>query len=195
MNEPRTWKPRRLETLISEDRLNVIGCLSWAVRDLSGAAMEVGVYRGGSLAEIAKIMTHKMVYGFDTFEGLPVEKSSEEELHQAGDFADTSMESVEAGLREAGIKNVQLCKGLFPGTGGMVESICFAHLDVDFGMAMKECLEWVAPKLVKGGIVVIDDYGWEHCPQIKPVVDEFVSRSGWDFFSFVPYQCAIKKMS
>lgn len=69
-------------SLIGPDRLAVIRFLAEMVANVPGNALEVGVYQGGSLSVIAKAMPHKTVYGFDTFSGLPVEKSSKEEIHQ-----------------------------------------------------------------------------------------------------------------
>lgn len=201
-------------SLISHDRLDVLRICADMVKHLPGNAIEVGVYQGGSLKVIAQAMPHKTVYGYDTFEGLPVEKSSDKEVHKPGEFSDTSLESVTSNLGNCGVRNFKLRKGLFPDCLGENEGpnlLCFAHLDVDFEQATRECLEWVASRLCSGGIIVIDDYDWQNCPMVKPVVDEFVkpvmvkvqtgfsytgplmTKTEWEFYQPLPQQCWIRK--
>jgi hypothetical protein len=56
--------------------------------------VEVGVYLGGTAKFFSKIIgTNGNLWLFDTFEGMP--KSSELDLHQEGDFYDTSLEEVQ----------------------------------------------------------------------------------------------------
>lgn len=198
-------------SLISPDRLNVIRFLCDLVKDIPGNAIEVGVYKGGSLAVIAKAIPHKTVFGFDTFTGLPQEKRGEGEVHQAGDFSDTSLETVEASLRQCEVPNVRLVQGIFPESAPTdIGRISFAHLDVDFGQSSKEAIEWVAERLSPGGIIVSDDYGWHHCPNVKPVIDAFIAsdigtplmpgwpeigltQKKWEFYNPVPKQCWLRK--
>lgn len=193
------------QTLISPDRLNVIKHLCKLVEHVPGNAIEVGVYRGGSLSVIAHAIPHKMVYGFDTFEGLPASKSSDKEVHQAGDFSDTSLEAVEAALGRSEAYNTTLVKGLFPEcvSSHGIDTICFAHLDVDFGKSMTECLEYIWGDLSVGGVIVVDDYNWPKCPEVKPAVDTFISDflkrfvssnlGNFEFYTPAKYQFWIKK--
>lgn len=50
----------------------------------------------------------------------------------------------------------------------------FMHLDVDIYESTRCALEFLDHRLVKGGVVVVDDYGFVTCPGVKRAVDEFV---------------------
>lgn len=157
-------------TILRPACLESIKQLSSKVKDLDGAIAEIGIFKGGTLAFMASLFKKK-VYGFDTFEGLPAIHFGEGEYHKPLEFNDTSLEYVSSVLESQGI-DFELIKGVFPYSCNL-ESFAFVHLDVDYGKAIKESLEYIYPRLVKGGIIVIDDYDWAHCSNVKPVVDDF----------------------
>jgi hypothetical protein len=139
-----------------------------------GSVAEVGVYRGGSLDLLAEVFHDRRIYGFDTFAGMPPAQHGFE-LHKQGDFADTSYE----GLRDHFAKmrvNVSLVRGLFPGSAaGLEERYCFVHLDGDYYQTTADGISYFFPRLNRGGLIVFDDYTWQHCPGVQKAVDEFVS--------------------
>jgi hypothetical protein len=49
------------------------------------------------------------------------------------------------------------------------------HVDVDIYSASISCLNFFWPRLVKGGIMVVDDYGFTTCLGVKQAVDYFLS--------------------
>jgi hypothetical protein len=157
-------------TLITNDRLETFKRNAQLIPP--GLIAEVGVYRGGSLKYLAELFPDRQVWGFDTFEGLPPEHWNKDERHNPGEFSDTSIEAVRDFVNS---KNVHLIKGLFPwsieSTGG-IENIALAHIDTDFYLSVKACIEWFAPRMVKGGMIVFDDYGWGNCPGVKKALDE-----------------------
>lgn len=184
-----------MNTLISEPRLRVIRKLLSLSQHLSGVALEVGVYQGGSLEIIASELCHKAVYGFDTFEGLPAKDWKEGEVHQPGEFAETSQSELNEQFLAAGIENVRLVKGYFPESADTLglQSICFAHIDVDFEEAIRNSLHFIWPRLVPGGFVVIDDYDWPRCPGVKPVVDQFAKERGLNVTMAAHYQAWLQQ--
>ncbi len=74
--------------------------------------------------------------------------------------------------------NVELVKGLFQDTIDLDEPVAFAHLDGDWYESTMVCLERIAPLLVPGGRIVLDDYhDWSGC---RAAVDEYFSgRAGF----------------
>jgi O-methyltransferase len=143
---------------------------------ISGDVWECGVYKGGTAAMIAAILrdleSKKKLFLFDTFEGMP-ETDKERDWHKAGDFKDTSVESVEryVGADESCIVR----KGFIPDTFQGLESsrIAFAHIDVDIYRSIRDCLGFIWPRLTLGGFIVFDDYGLPTCPGARAAVDEF----------------------
>lgn len=69
-----------------------------------------------------------------------------------------------------------------------IEKIAILRLDGDWYSSTKVCLEYLYPKVVKGGIIIIDDYGYyEGC---KKAVDEFFEKNKIvTFLSYSTYCC------
>lgn len=55
------------------------------------------------------------------------------------------------------------------------DTIAFALLDTDFYDPLKHSIEHVYPKMSRGGVIVIDDYGWDHLPGAKMAIDEYMA--------------------
>jgi len=141
---------------------------------IAGDIAEIGVYRGGTAKLLAKTSapTGKTVHLFDTFGGMP-SVDSNADLHQAGDFANTSIEAVQAYLHDC--SNVRLYKGFFPSTAQPIEQRSFAlvHIDVDIYRSVLNCCAFFYPRMERGGMMIFDDYGFLSCPGAKKAVDEF----------------------
>ncbi|HUI10183.1 MAG TPA: TylF/MycF/NovP-related O-methyltransferase [Bacteroidota bacterium] len=169
-------------------------CALQAAR-LGADAAEVGVYRGGTARLIASALrgSPARVHLFDTFEGMPATDPSKDE-HRQGDFSDTSLESVQRNL--AGLDNVAFYPGFFPATAPPVESMQFAlaHIDVDIYRSVLDCCGFFYPRMVPGGMMVFDDYGFDTCPGAKQGVDEFFSGTPERPMYLPSGQCLVVKL-
>ena len=175
-----TAKPR---TVVSDDRCWVLYCLAVQAIAVSGDFCECGVYKGGTAAMLAEIIDKKSSYNtkrlhlFDTFQGMP-ETDSSRDLHQQGDFADTSLESVKAYVGHESL--VDYHRGFIPKSFEGLENItiAFAHIDVDIYKAHLDCCSFIYPRLTVGGFMIFDDYGSPTCPGARQAVDEFFQDAG-----------------
>ena len=83
----------------------------------NGGILEVGVWRGGTGALMAKraLCTgiKDLVYLCDTFEGV-VKAGSRDPHYMGGEHSDISQHVVEDLLRSLGIVNTRILKGVFP---------------------------------------------------------------------------------
>ncbi|MGX9390514.1 TylF/MycF/NovP-related O-methyltransferase [Nitrobacteraceae bacterium UC4446_H13] len=160
-----------MASILGRDKIASIRNIIRSVADVEGSAAECGVYRGGCLRLMATECPERRIYGFDTFEGLPADMWSADEPHSAGDFADCSFDAVLKGV--SGL-NVTLVKGVFPASAESfrAEKFAFMHLDFDFYESTKAALEWFLPRMSPGGVIVFDDYEWQHCPGVKRALDE-----------------------
>ncbi len=77
-----------------------------------------------------------------------------------------------------GERRVELIKGLFEDTIEGDDPVALAHLDGDWYESTMTCLQRIAPRLVPGGRIVLDDYyQWSGC---RTAVDEyFKDRDGF----------------
>ena len=75
---------------------------------------------------------------------------------------------------------VRLIKGAVPDSfaQGVPERVAFLHLDMNSAPAERAALEMLLPRMAKGAMVVLDDYGWRHYRAQKLVADELFGAIG-----------------
>lgn len=138
------------------------------------------------------------VFGFDSFQGIPLAGANDktqpgiegeikhdvnlpiaERLVSSG-VTVHSQEEVEANFKRMNLatSNVKLIKGWFQNTLPLAEEagvkkIAVLRLDGDLYESTIVCLEYLYPKVVKGGVVIIDDYALDGC---KLAVDEYLKK-------------------
>jgi O-methyltransferase len=174
----------RQNTLVDIYRAYELWTLVKETSRLGGDILEVGVWRGGTgclMASRAKQLNPSAsVFLCDTFSG--VVKASERDSHyHGGEHADTSVEIVKHLATKMELDNIQLFKGIFPdATGAKIEDRRFSlcHIDVDVYDSAKQVAKWVWPRLVVGGVIVYDDYGFLACEGITNLVNERHQNQG-----------------
>ena len=173
----------------------VLYCLaSDAARRSKADVAECGVYKGGTAKILAEIVADRPIYLFDTFTGMP-ETDASRDLHKAGDFADTDIESVREYL--SGHSNVSFFPGLIPHSLAPVRdrTFSFVHIDLDIYTAIKSACEFFYPRLEPGGILLFDDYGYASCPGARAAVDEFFADKQEIKISIpTTGQCSVRKL-
>ena len=164
-------------TLVDQYRCYELWQLIQEVSSTEGAILEVGVWRGGTGALIARrigmFAPGTRVYLCDTFSGV-VKASDADVGYVNGEHADTSREVVTRLCARLGITNAAVLEGVFPDeTARYVQEsqIRFCHIDVDVYQSAKDVLDWVWPRLSHGGVVVFDDYGFSGCSGITRLVN------------------------
>jgi O-methyltransferase len=173
----------RRNTLVDVWRCHELWSLVAELRDVPGAILEVGVWRGGTGALLAARARDRgiddLVYLCDTWRGV-VKTDEVDTYYHDGKHDDASRETVERLVAGLGLDNVELLEGIFPEeTGAAIEDRTFrlCHCDVDVYRSARDVLEWVWPRLSTGGLVVFDDYGFPACPGVTRLVDEQRGRS------------------
>jgi O-methyltransferase len=171
-------------TLVSVDRFWSIYEILMQTNNIEGDIIEVGVYKGGTGAFIA-LNTDKKVFLCDTFSGIVKATRGLDAAYVGGEHESPIEELLEL-LNNLNITNALPIKGIFPEeTGDKVSTkFSFIHLDVDVYRSVMDCLIHLWPCLTKGGIIVIDDYGFDSCPGAKTAVDEFVKNREDLFFIY-----------
>ena len=165
-------------TLISEgSRMYELWQLSMEVMDLDGDYIEVGSWRGGSGALIATVANHhssqSKIFLCDTFEGV-VKASEKDNAYKNEEHADTTQEIVLELINRLELRNVEILKGIFPDeTGQQIESnkFKFCHIDVDVYESAKSVTEWIWDKMVIGGVIVYDDFGFRRMQGVTTFVE------------------------
>lgn len=179
------WRNISSNTMIDVSRAYMLYQFLLNAREVSGAAAEVGVWRGGTGQLITATLSPKNIFLFDTFAGLPaISPRWDKDYHVEGDFDNTSYADVINLFSKN--KNVTVCKGIFPESitdqVTSTKNFCFVHVDVDLYQSTKDCCEFFYPLLSEGGIMIFDDYGFGTCPGVRSAVNEFFKDKKGHFY-------------
>lgn len=161
--------PKRLEYLVETCRR--------ALQRGAGHVLEVGVYRGGSLSRLAKVVAEVCpeyrAIGIDTFSGHPY--SDGHPVHPVGKYRDIDLRHLESRLAEQPQgRLVDLHRGRVEDILNRLglEGVAFAHVDCDLYVPVRYCAEYLPAMMKAGGTIYFDDYGHEHCPGATRAVEE-----------------------
>jgi O-methyltransferase len=148
-----------------------------------GGIIEVGVWRGGSGALIAKQAEicgiKSSVYLCDTFTGI-VKAGKNDWAYSGGEHDDTSKTRVEDLIEKLQLKNTTIMAVIFPDETSQFiaeTNFRFCHIDVDVYQSAKDIVEWIWSRMVIGGIIVFDDYGFSKTAGITKYVNEERSKN------------------
>ena len=170
-------------------------------RSLPGLIVEAGTARGGSAIVMATAKSRERAMKvYDVFGMIPPPSEHDgPDVHEryaritAGEakgvggetyygYRDDLYDEVTESFARLGVPvgehGVELVRGLFEDTIDLDEPVAFAHLDGDWYESTMTCLTRIAPLLVPGGRIVLDDYyAWSGC---RTAVDEyFAGRDGF----------------
>jgi O-methyltransferase len=163
-------------TLLSRERCYFLASFAVHASRLQGDFAECGVYRGGTALLLALILKEsgKSLYLFDSFKGLPKIHGEKDAWFSEGEFGEVRVEDVEELLSDFG-KMIVIRPGWIPETfaGLQSRSYAFAHLDLDLYQSTLDSCEYFYPRLVPGGVLLFDEYGFAAARGEKEAVDEF----------------------
>jgi len=148
--------------------------------DVDGAIVECGSWHCGMLAALAEALPGREVFALDSFQGLPDAGDRDSERDHALVERDRLVATETIGrdtlARQPGAFHV--VPGWFVDTLPTlaVEQIAVLRLDGDLYESTMVCLEHLFPKVVPGGLVLIDDY--EFLDGCTRAVHDYLSRHG-----------------
>lgn len=158
---------------------NLINLLN-LVKDLKGDTIEFGVYKGQSSYIICEILKGQRFFhhAVDSFKGLSKPKKKDLSTNryyvwEKGDLA-FEKEKVMSNLKK--FDNILFYEGYIPKVLKKIKnsvSFKFAHFDLDLYEPTLFSLKKIYNQIIKGGVILFDDYGFNSCPGVKLAVDEF----------------------
>jgi O-methyltransferase len=166
------------------ERRVVLVNLFGLVEELDGCTAECGVAQGFASAYICKCVFgsryQRIHYAIDTYEGLYASKIGEEEgkYWKEGDLS-YSLEEVRRMLYElegTAASIVQCIKGRIPDVLWALPydaQYRFVHIDVDLAEPTDHALNYFYVRMMKGGIMLFDDYGYEQCAEARDKIFDF----------------------
>jgi len=163
----------KANTLVDIYRCHELTTLARQVVRLPGDLVEVGVWRGGTAALLAQAAPEKTIALFDTFNGVAKADATYDTLYKGGEHADTDRDIVASLFERLGLR-CSINVGMFPDdtVDRLPAQVSLAHIDVDTYRSAKESFEVIWPRVVQGGMVVFDDYGFWGCEGVTQFVNE-----------------------
>ena len=163
--------------------------------DIPGDVVECGVFKGAGLMYWLKLLhifssgSTKRVVGFDTFGSfadslLDYERKTAGAYVTASNFEGVDPEDIRRLAEAAGLANrLDLVAGDLGETGPKYTAdnpgfrISLLHLDLDAYAGTKAALESLWPRVSRGGIVVLDEYGARGWGESQAVDEYFAGQS------------------
>jgi O-methyltransferase len=164
-----------------------------------GSIVECGVFRGASMMAVALELlslgeTARDLYLFDTFSGMPAPSDKDVSLHgsralerwralrtgpDSSAWMSAPLEEVRQNMVGTGYdaRRVHLVPGKVEDTipASAPEEIALLRLDTDWYESTRHELIHLYPRLVVGGILIIDDYG--HWVGAREATDEYFKEN------------------
>ncbi len=149
-----------------------------SVAGLPGSTAECGAYRGVGSSLICEALSQtysgdEKHFVFDAFEGLPEpSKADREGWWSEGDL------KVEQEIAEELCAPYGFCEfapGWIPDRFAEVGDRRFRliHIDVDLYDPTKASIEFFFPRLIEGGVMILDDHGVTSCPGARKAAEEY----------------------
>ena len=168
---------------------------------LEGDFVECGVNRGALSSAILDYLNwnelDRRFFLLDTFKGLDERFISDEErsLGKTASFGGyvECYEDVKRNVAE--FRNVVIIRGSVPDTLPSVDAnqVAFLHLDMNCAPPEVAAMEYFWGKLVRGAVVVLDDYAYRGYEVQKRAMDRFASSRGVQVLSLPTGQGLIIK--
>lgn len=194
-----TWHAVSPYTMTSPERVFALrSAVHYVVQNgIPGDIVECGVWKGGSMMAVARTLrelgdSSRMLYLFDTFEGMPPPTAAD--VDHAGEEARTRLrrsgkdDNVWAIAPLEQVKRAVLSVGYDPAkirfVQGRVEdsipgeappTISLLRLDTDWYESTRHELIHLFPRLSRGGVLIIDDYG--HWQGARRATDEYLAQN------------------
>lgn len=170
-----------------EWRVHLYCWAGWHAKQLEGDFVECGVNTGIFSLAIMEYThfneTGKRFWLFDTYSGIPEDQFTEAERQIGLDqvHVDSYEDCWEIAQKNfAPYAGAQLVRGRVPESLHTVEIDKVAYLGIDMNSVVPEiaAAEHFWPKMVSGGIIMLDDYCWLHHVNQKTAFDKFASDRG-----------------
>ncbi|MFM7710693.1 MAG: TylF/MycF/NovP-related O-methyltransferase [Ferruginibacter sp.] len=131
-------------------------------------------------------ISEKTFFLFDTFDGLDMNQVSEEELAAGVNrYIDKYKGTLDSVKKTFEGDRVRIIPGIVPDTLPQCTSPQIAFLSIDMNCVAPEisALTYFYPKMVKGGMIVLDDYGFPKHIHQKKAFDRFADENSISILS------------
>jgi hypothetical protein len=168
-------------------RLHTLVWAAQSVQHLEGDFVECGVWKGFCFGVLTDYLNFKEqdrdLYLYDTYAGIPEEYNSEKRNNRP--YQDAIAEDPDhiyntVTKRFEAYDNVKVVRGIVPDSFAEAcpEKIALLHIDMNSAASEIAALNALFDKVVPGGMIVFDDYGWTGYKAQMVAEDKFMQDRG-----------------
>jgi hypothetical protein len=176
-----TYKRLSAGNPYTQDRKFVLREFTKFTNNIPGNIAECGCFEGATSYFMASESPDTPLFIFDSFEGLSEPDVNDRSnlgsnlYWKQGDLSSTE-EKLKETLKE--FKNISIYKGWIPERFSEVKNKYFrlVHIDVDLYQPTLDSLTFFYPRMSKGGVIIMDDYGSTTCPGAHKAAEEFMKN-------------------
>jgi hypothetical protein len=172
--------------------VSLMRALEYVVRQrIPGDIVECGVWKGGSMMAAARALlrlqeTSRQLWLFDTFTGMSAPTAEDVSVCQIsaeedykGTYLRVGLDQVRSAVLSTGYpqEQIRFVEGKVEDTipAHCPEQIALLRLDTDWYESTRHELVHLFPRLVRGGVLIIDDYG--HWQGARKASDEYFAAN------------------
>lgn len=183
-------------------------------KDSPGVFVECGVAAGAQIIAMMYGAPGKLIYAFDSFQGIPLPSNRDDQMPGIAMLTKVEQRALPSPGKQALISSgatlvsegdfwhnidtafgpkkhsVKTIKGWFEETVPQSDTgpIALLRLDGDLYNSTWVCLQHIFPKVVKGGIVIIDDWNLPGCQAACVEYFELIGyQPEWKFISDIAF--------
>jgi hypothetical protein len=174
-----------------EWRVHVALWCATQAMSLEGDFVECGVHTGilsGAVMQWLNFETHpeRNFYLFDTWAGIPVEQISAEEMRSGVGGMNRKYQNGDAVWASTVKKfsrwpNAVIIRGRVPESLESMrdrDRVAYVSMDLNVAAAEMGAIDFLWPRIVPGGLILLDDYGWAPHINQKHAWDKWAKLTG-----------------
>ena len=139
------------------------------LRNINGQILDIGCLMGGAGFMMSKINLKGNTYLFDSFSGF----KKNDGLHKKDIFIYDDINLIRKNIKKLKLKKIEVFKAYFPKNINIkINQVKLCHIDVNTYYDTKQIFIFLKKKIIKGGIIIFDDFGIWGVDGIKKLIYE-----------------------
>ena len=179
-------------TLLDPARSYTLWQCSKNLKNVKGQILDIGCLMGGAGFIMSKISQEGKTYLFDSFSGF----KKDDGLHKKDIFFYDDINHVKKIIKKLKLKRIDVFKAYFPKNLKMkINSVKLCHIDVNTYNDTKRIFNFLQTKIIKGGIIIFDDFGIWGVDGIKKFIYKIKNKYSSKYYFIMNYmgQCILIK--
>ena len=179
-------------TLLDPPRSYTLWQCAKNLENIDGQILDIGCLMGGSGFLMSKKNKRGITYLFDSFSGF----KKDDGIHKKDIFNYSDINLVKKNIKKLKLKNTKVFKAYFPKNIKVkIHKIKLCHIDVNTYYDTKIIFNSVNKKIIKGGVLIFDDFGIWGVDGIKKFIYHIEKKYSKEYHFIKNYmgQCILIK--